>query len=107
MFGFTATEIPDADDVHTTIHAKTVVNMFDSVLQMLGPDTELVEEILSQVGQRHKNHGVKKEMFPHMGTALIDALETTLGTDAFQNEHREAWDEVYEELSAIIVRSMG
>lgn len=106
VFGFSTNEVPKAGAKNTAIHARTVVSMFDSVLQMLGPDTDLVEEILSQVGQRHKDLGVTPAFFPVMGTALIDALASTLGENSFQKDHREAWEEVYTELSGEIVKSM-
>jgi hemoglobin-like flavoprotein len=106
VFGFSdLDDEPSVGASNTAMHARTVVSMFDSVLQMLGPDADLVEEILSQVGQRHKNYGVTPDYFPFMGTALMQALKTSLG-DAFTKDHVEAWEEVYKELSGEIVKSM-
>jgi hemoglobin-like flavoprotein len=67
---------------------------------------ELVQEILKQVGKRHKDFGVQKEYFPHMGEALIFALRKTLGDGGFTDTHAAAWKEVYAELSGEIVKSM-
>jgi hypothetical protein len=71
-----------------------------------GPDIELVQDVLKQVGKRHKDFGVQKAYFPHMGEALIFALRKTLGGDAFTDTHAAAWKEVYAELSGEIVKSM-
>jgi hemoglobin-like flavoprotein len=107
VFGFSdLDDDPCVDSPTTAMHARAVVSMFDSVLQMLGPDTDLVEEILSSVGQRHKNYGVTVAYFPFMGQALVNALKTTLGEAAFTKDHVEAWEEVYKELSSEIVKSM-
>eukprot|EP00977_Amphora_coffeiformis_P003562 scaffold689_cov186-Amphora_coffeaeformis.AAC.12 len=39
-------------------HAEGIVHLFDSILQMLGPDVEFMEEILGQVGERHVKMGI-------------------------------------------------
>lgn len=80
--------------------------MFDSVLQMLGPDTELLEEILKQVGKRHKDFGVSPSFFPYMGQALTFALKDSMPAGTFNPDHQDAWDEVYEELSSEILKAM-
>mmetsp|Transcript_29378 Transcript_29378/g.68430 ORF Transcript_29378/g.68430 Transcript_29378/m.68430 type:complete len:84 (+) Transcript_29378:374-625(+) len=79
--------------------------MFDSVLQMLGPDTELLEEILKQVGKRHKDFGVAHSYFPYMGQSITFALKEKMGS-SFTDDHKDAWDEVYEELSSEILKAM-
>jgi len=106
VFGFDKDQEPEVGDKHTSVHAHTVVSMFDSVLQMLGPDTELLEDILKQVGKRHKDFGVSPSYFPYMGQALEYAIQETIGTARFKDEHKEAWDEVYEELSSEILKAM-
>ena len=71
-----------------------------------GPDVDLIQEILSQVGKRHKDFGVQPTYFPHMGEALVYALEEVIGSDGFTAGHKAAWKEVYDELSAEIVKAM-
>lgn len=67
---------------------------------------ELVQEILSQVGKRHKDFGVQPSYFPSMGESLVYGLEQLLGPNNFLPVHKAAWMEVYEELSSEIVKSM-
>eukprot|EP00977_Amphora_coffeiformis_P015264 scaffold4484_cov170-Amphora_coffeaeformis.AAC.4 len=65
---------------------------------MLGPDIELLTEINHDLGKRHVRYGVKPEMYEFMGEALVYTLEKLLGDD-FKPEVREAWNQIYIELS--------
>ena len=86
-------------------HAEALVGLFDSVLQMMGPDEEFIIDILHQVGRRHKTMGVKACFFPYMGDSLIDSLTSILG-DSFTETHREAWNELYDIISGEIVKAI-
>jgi len=76
--------------------------MFDAALNMLGPDIELLTEIMQELGVKHIRYGVKPEMFPAMGEALIEMLKDMLG-DAFTAKVRESWVEIYDALSSDLV----
>jgi len=71
---------------------------------MLGPDIELLTEILVELGQKHVRYGVKYEMFPVMGDALLHTLNECLGDD-FTDEIREAWKETYVEISTDMLKA--
>ena len=86
-------------------HARGIVNLFDSVLQMLGPDLEFIEEILHQVGLRHAKMGVKSSYFPHLGESLIWALKQTIG-DELTPENEEAWEQTYDAISGEITKEI-
>ena len=86
-------------------HADGVVHLLDSILQMLGPDVEFIQEILSQVGTRHAKMGVNVTFFPFLGQSLLWALEQAIG-DNMTSEHKEAWDEVYDAISSEIVKAI-
>ena len=87
------------------IHAKQLIAMFDTVIPLLGPDEEILTEILSQLGRRHKNYGVKAEYFEIMGHAIQSALKETL-KEEWTAQVDDAWTEIYNELSSEIVRSI-
>jgi hemoglobin-like flavoprotein len=72
---------------------------------MLGPDIELLSEILAELGQKHVKYGVKPEMFPIMGDCLIGTLIVTLKEEAMNEDVVAAWREVYKELSGDMVRA--
>ncbi len=86
------------------MHAAYLVQMLDTALNMLGPDIELLTEIMHELGMKHVRYGVKPEMFPIMGDALLHTLETTLKDD-FTDPIREAWIETYSALSQDMIRA--
>jgi hemoglobin-like flavoprotein len=71
---------------------------------MLGPDIELLTEIMHELGLKHVRYGVKPEMFPIMGDALVHTLETTLKGN-FTEPVKEAWLQVYAALSQDMIRA--
>lgn len=86
-------------------HADGIVHLLDSILQMLGPDVEFIEEILRQVGVRHAKMGVNVCFFPFLGDSLVWALEQTLGNE-MTDERREAWNLVYDAISEEIIKAI-
>jgi hemoglobin-like flavoprotein len=51
-------------------HATYLVGTLDTALNMLGPDIELLTEIMLDLGVKHVTYGVKHEYFPIMGKVL-------------------------------------
>lgn len=86
------------------MHAVYMIEMLDTALQMLGPDIELLTEIMLELGAKHQRYGVKPEMFTVMGTSLIAMLEVMLA-DRFDDTTREAWKVTYKELSQDMVKA--
>ncbi|GAX25643.1 hypothetical protein FisN_15Lh009 [Fistulifera solaris] len=86
-------------------HAVYLLEMIDTALNMLGPDIELLTDIMTELGKKHVSYGVKPDMFPIMGDALIYMLRDVLG-DEFTDATEEAWKETYGALSADMIRSM-
>lgn len=82
-----------------------MIHMFDAALNMLGPDTETLLEILEELGKRHIKYGVSPHYFPFMGQAVLFALSKALGK-AWNKELEDAWIEVYELLSGEIMKSI-
>jgi hemoglobin-like flavoprotein len=72
--------------------------------RLQGPDIELLTEIMEELGVKHIRYGVRPDMFPMMGEALVETLEASLGDD-FNENVREAWREVYAELSQDMVKA--
>jgi hemoglobin-like flavoprotein len=87
------------------VHGLRIVNMIDQILDVMGPDTEVLNEILQEQARRHQKHGVKKEYFVHMGTAIRGALSKILGSDVYTKEVDGSWKEMFDKLSATIVQS--
>jgi hemoglobin-like flavoprotein len=83
-------------------HATYLLTMIESSLDMLGPDIELLTEIMDELGGRHSRYGVKPYMYPAMGEALMFTLDKFLG-DKFKESSRDSWTEVYNALSADMI----
>ena len=86
-------------------HGKLLISMIDSVLSLLGPDTEMLDELLSHLGERHLRLGVKVEYFPILEKAISKALGNILGKK-WTKDRSEAWFEVFKELSNEIAKGM-
>lgn len=74
---------------------RVFVQMIDRSLDMLGPDTELLTEILLELGQRHVRYGVHESYYPAMGKVLLQVLGNVLDEKVFTAQVRKDWDEVY------------
>ena len=103
VFGYD--ESPELGDKHMQVHAKAFPGLLDSVIQMLGPDKEFIEEILGQVGERHASMKVNPSYFPFLGKALLISLEEVLNRP-LKDVEKAAWEEVYEEISNEIVKKI-
>ena len=86
-------------------HAQFFVQMIDRALAMLGPEIEMLTEIMMDLGAKHVRYGVRAEYFPAMGTALIQAVASVLGEENFTEEIRSDWLEVYGALSYDMIRA--
>lgn len=60
--------------------------------------------VVRALGERHATYGVKDTHYATMGEALIWTLETGLG-DAFSQEDKQAWTEIYSTLASIMIEA--
>lgn len=81
------------------------IQMIDKALSLLGPDIELLTEILLELGQKHVSYGVKSEYFPSMGRALVFAVQKVLPESSFTPDVKDSWVEVYGALSYDMIRA--
>ena len=110
LFGFPIEMDPGSDQMQTSKrflkHAAYMIQMLDRAFNMLGPDAELLAEILGDLGKKHARMGVKEEMFPVMGEALIATMKEVLAEN-FTPDVEAAYKEVYNALATGIVKSMN
>jgi hypothetical protein len=63
IFGFPKEMNPNSDaelkSLRFVKHAEFFIQMIDKALSMLGPDIELLTEILLELGEKHVRYGVK------------------------------------------------
>lgn len=81
--------------------------MMDAALSMLGPDMDLLHEIIGEIAGKHKRYGVTKAMFPILGEAFLVALEKHLGGSFFDKGMKCAWQETYSLLSDEMTKAMA
>jgi hemoglobin-like flavoprotein len=85
-------------------HASYFINMIDRAVSLLGPDLELLTDVLEELGRKHSKLGVKPSHFPVMGDALLKILEELLG-DECNDDVKEAWGEVYQAMTYDMIRA--
>lgn len=71
---------------------------------MLGPDMEVVEEQLYDLGQSHQRYGVLPKHYDLMGRSLIIALENIVSEKVFDAKTKKAWKEVFEFMSLTMIQ---
>jgi methyl-accepting chemotaxis protein len=108
VFKFDRSALSDPDEFYQSErlmkHAMMFINMLDRALQLLGPDSDMMSDILKELGEKHIKYGVKPHHFAAMGEALMGVLVELLG-DTFGKEAREAWSEVYRLMSCDMIQA--
>lgn len=79
--------------------------MLDSALHMLGPDIELLTDIMTDLGAKHVGYGVKPDLFIIMGDCLMDVLSDLLPEGKFTPSVKSSWKEVYGALAADLMKA--
>lgn len=110
LFGFQIDADPESDELFKSkrfnMHAAYMIQMLDTSVNMLGPDIELLTEIMMELGEKHVRYGVKPEMFPAMGEALLFTLQKQLG-DQFTTAMEDSWKETYNTLTQDMIRAQA
>ena len=106
VFSFGEAKLTDAffKSPRLVRHAKYFVEMIEKSIGLLGPDIELLTDVLLELGKKHVDFGVQASMYPPMGRALIETIEELLG-DKFTRETKEAWLEIFQALSYDMIRA--
>lgn len=100
------TELNDEFFKHPKLvrHAKNFIQMIERSIDLLGPDIELLTEVLLELGEKHVQYGVKSSHYPTMGQALLKTVEELLG-DRFTQDVKDAWLEIFQALSYDMIRA--
>ena len=81
------------------VQAGLYIKLLDTVVDMLGPDLAMLEEILVELGEKHyKTYGVTHDMYAPMGEALMETFEEHLKDD-FTPDAKSVWLAVWKDLS--------
>jgi hemoglobin-like flavoprotein len=88
-------------------HAMNFMAQLVEVIEFLGPDIEFLTEVFFDLGERHSKYGATPEMFPLVGTVLLETLEECLGSELFTSEMKSAWLEVYAAISNDMIAGLN
>jgi hemoglobin-like flavoprotein len=86
--------------------AKKFVRMLDLAVHMLGPDMEIVEEAMFELGASHAKYGMQPKQFDVMGESLEYALQGLLGSN-FTPAIKQAWRTVFRFWSGAMIHGAG
>lgn len=110
IFGFDTKTMKTDDDFFNSprflAHGKHFVLILNKAVDMIGPNLDMLTEILLELGEVHKSkYGVKTEWFPIMGVALLECMADMLGPKIFNSKTKGCWLEVYKALTDIMIAS--
>lgn len=71
------------------------------IVDMLGPNLEVMQETLVGLGRQHRRYGVNRKHFEFMGIALLGTVQELLG-ETFTAEQKLSWEECWK----IMINSM-
>jgi len=87
------------------IHGLGIVKMLDEIFSAIGPDLDLFQLIVSELGGKHCKLGMSPDNFLLLGRALLQVLQQVMG-DEWDDELRSAWFQVIRVVSFAIAKSM-
>mmetsp|Transcript_10853 Transcript_10853/g.30022 ORF Transcript_10853/g.30022 Transcript_10853/m.30022 type:complete len:197 (+) Transcript_10853:280-870(+) len=109
LFGWSLEDDPNSDKVlksrNFLSQSSLYVKLLDTVMDMLGPDIDMLTDILEELGEKHwKMYGVCHEMYGPMGEALLETLQEKLGEEKFTREISSVWLDVWVDLAGDMTR---
>ncbi|GKY96513.1 hypothetical protein MPSEU_000610900 [Mayamaea pseudoterrestris] len=96
------TPVIDNEETHAR-QGVTAIQMVDKALDMIGPDTEALTDMLLELGSEHAKYGVEPHMYQMMRLALCDTMEEILGSDVMTLRVRQSWCEVMATLTDVMM----
>ena len=87
------------------VHSKRILSIMDNAISLIGPDHELLTDLLRSTGKRHAQAGVKVQYIPFMGKAVIRALSEFMG-DEWSDKLENSWEVVMDELCEDVIVSI-
>jgi len=108
IFGFTDEEIEsDEEPFYQSKRfidlAKNFVGVIDQVVDMLGPEMEMVGEVFVELSKQYK---IEIGHYMLLGNLLLEELEDVLGPKAFTDHIKSCWIQVYQVLCADVKKKL-
>merc|ERR1711862_331933 len=75
-------QLPSSIDVESVLKSKKFrtqtndfVKMLDRIIELLGPDVDLMQQILHSLREKFQQCGVNASVYDHMGESILRTLE--------------------------------
>lgn len=101
-FSFTHKDVENKTEKFVAF-AIRFVRMLDMSIDLLGPDMDILDEQLSDLGVAHKHFGVSQRHYDLMGKALIYGLGVILCRNTFIDSRKDARETVFKFMSTAMV----
>jgi len=108
IFGFDVEQVIQPQGLHqmaVLIHGNNIIQMLNTMLSVLGPDTEMLQDVLLDIGERQSKLGLSPSYFRLLCRAVLEVLREAMDTD-WTAELKEAWFQVIRFLSLEILKAM-
>lgn len=87
------------------IHGVQIVKMLDGIFAVIGPDEDILAEVLADLGEQHCKAGLSADHFTLLCRAFLEVLEKIMG-DQWTSDIRDAWAQVIQVVNVEIAKNM-
>jgi len=108
IFGFDVDQVINPYGLHgmaILINGQNIIQMLNTIFSVLGPDTDLLQEVLLDIGYNHCKLGLSPDHFMLLCRALLEVVAKAMGDD-WTAELKRAWFQVIRFLSIEISKTM-
>jgi len=108
IFGFEVDQVIHLDGLHRMgilIHGQSIIQMLNTMFSVLGPDTDLLQIVLLDIGEKQCKLGLSPDHFRLLCRALLEVLAEVMGKD-WTEDLKGAWFQVIRFLSFEISKVM-
>jgi len=109
IFGFNVEQVINGSHglhrMAILIHGQNIIQMLNTMFSVLGPDMDLLQEVLADIGDKHCKLGLSPDHFMLLCRALLEVLSKAMGDD-WTAELKTAWFQVIRFLSFEISKAM-
>jgi len=108
MFGFEPDQVINTNGLHRMailIHGTNIIQMLNTMFSVLGPDMDLLQTVLLDIGAKQCKLGLSPDHFMLLCRALLEVLAKAMGDD-WTAELKTAWFQVIRFFSIEISKAM-
>ena len=87
------------------IHGVQIVKMLDGIFALMGPDEDILTEVLADIGEEHCQMGLSPDHFTLLCRALLEVMEKIMGAE-WTADISTAWFQVIQVINVEIAKNM-